>query len=61
MIVHCEKHEDGFFYCQELHTLRREEDRRLEHELEQGLLEMFPDQLRAVRLVREGKSKGRYQ
>ena len=53
MIVHCEKHGDQYFYCHEIHEIRREEDRQLEHELEQELLRMFPDELRAVRLVRE--------
>ena len=55
MIVHCEKHQDGYFYCHEVHELCREEDRRLEHELEQELLRTFPEELRAVRLVREGE------
>ena len=55
MIVHCEKHEDGYFYCHEVHELRREEDRQLEHELEQELLRMFPEQLRAVRSARDGE------
>jgi|GraSoi_2013_80cm_1033760.scaffolds.fasta_scaffold253688_1 hypothetical protein len=40
---------------QKIHTIRREEDRQLEHELEQELLRMFPDELRAVRLVRAGE------
>lgn len=53
MIVHCEKHEDGYFYCHEVHPLRRDEDRQLEHELEQELLRVFPEELRAVKLVRE--------
>jgi len=53
MIVHCEKHEDGFFYCHELQTVgRREEDVQLEQEL----MAMFPS-LRAVRLVREGEEE----
>lgn len=52
MIVRCEKHEDGFFYCHELQTVaRREEDLRLEREL----LRLFPEELRAVRLVSEGE------
>lgn len=51
VIVHCEKHEDGFIYCNELQTVgRREEDIHLEREL----MAMFPE-LRAVRLVREGE------
>jgi hypothetical protein len=52
MIVHCEKHEDGFFYCHELQTVgRREEDVQLEQEL----MAMFPGMLKEVRLVREGQ------
>ena len=53
MVVHCEKHGDQYFFCHEIHTLRREEDRELEHELERELLRLFPDELRAVRLIRE--------
>jgi ketosteroid isomerase-like protein len=33
MIVHCEKYQDGYFYCDALHTIGREEDRQLEEEL----------------------------
>ena len=52
MVVHCEKHEDGFFYCHELQTVgRREEDVQLEKEL----MAMFPGMLKDVRLVREGE------
>ena len=55
MIIHCEKHEDGYFYCHEVHELRREEDRQLERELERELMAMFPGMLKDVRLVREGE------
>jgi hypothetical protein len=52
VVVHCEKHEDGFFYCHELQTVgRREEDVQLEQEL----MAMFPGMLKEVRLVREGQ------
>lgn len=56
MIVHCEKHQDGYFYCDALQTIGREEDRQLEEEL----MKVFPS-VRAVRLVREDKSEQKGQ
>ena len=54
VIVHCEKHEDGFFYCHELQTVgRRKEDIQLEQEL----MAMFPGMLQDVRLVRKDTSE----
>jgi hypothetical protein len=48
MIVHCEKYQDGYFYCDALHTIGREEDRQLEEEL----MKLF-SAVRAARLARE--------
>lgn len=54
MIVHCQKHEDGYFYCDALHTIGREADRQLAEEL----MKVFPA-VSAVRFVREdSNSKG---
>lgn len=55
MIVHCEKWGDRYFHCDELHVIRREEDRALERDLEEELLRMFPGALRDVRLVGQGE------
>lgn len=55
MIIHCEKHADGYFYCHEMRALGRDEDCELERELERELLRIFPEERRAERLVREGE------
>lgn len=46
MIVHCEKHQDGYFYCDALRAIGRGEDRELAEEL----MKWFPAE-RSVRLV----------
>jgi hypothetical protein len=53
MIVPCEKYQDGYFYCDALHTIGREEDRQLEEEL----MKLF-SAVGAARLARED-NKGR--
>ena len=55
MIVHCQKHHDGYFYCDAWQTIGREEDRQLEQEL----MAMFPGMLSDVRLVRGDDEDGR--
>ena len=52
MIVHCEKHQDGYFYCDALRTIGRGEDRELAEEL----MRVFPA-VRAVRFVRDDKNE----
>ena len=50
MIVHCQKHQEGYFYCDAWHTIGREEDRQLAEEL----MKVFPA-VRAVRFVPQDK------
>lgn len=50
MIVHCQKHRDGYFHCDAWQTIGREEDRQLAEEL----MKVFPA-VRAVRLVPQDK------
>lgn len=50
MIVHCQKHQDGYFYCDAWQTIGREEDCQLAEEL----VKVFPA-VRAVRFVPQDK------
>jgi hypothetical protein len=52
MIVHCQKHQDGYFYSDAWQTIGREEDRQLAEEL----VKVFPA-VRAVRFVPQDKHK----